>query len=143
MKPIGEVHVAHRPDRVDPLLVRKQNLLRFFYATALSCSGSLALAQHSQHLQRHALLTLTLLGSILAIWALVRFLRAIDEFERQYTHEALKFAFIGMLSLLMLEVFLENFGFQRVPGYGNAALAVIFWSIGLAVSSWRLHWRHE
>jgi hypothetical protein len=135
--------MSSRPDPIDPFVVAKRNLLRIFYAAALVCAGSFAFAQHLRNFQHHALLVLALLGSILAIWALVRFLRVIDEFERQYTHEALKFAFVGMLSLLMLEVFLENFGFPRVPGYGNAALAVISWSIGLAVSSWRLHWRHE
>src|SRR6202171_3290988 len=63
--------------------------------------------------------------------------------RRQYTHEALRFAFIGMLSLLVLEIALESFGFPRVPGYGNAAFAVIFWSLGLAISSWQRHWRHQ
>jgi len=132
-----------RPNPVDPLVVKKQNLLRLFYAIAVGCAAAFALAQYSHNLQRDALLALALLGSVLAIWTLLRFLRVIDEFERQYTHEALRFAFVGMLSLLVLEVALESFGFPRVPGYGNAAFAVIFWSLGLATSSWRRHWRHQ
>jgi tellurite resistance protein TehA-like permease len=101
------------------------------------------LAEYSRNFQRKELLVLALLGSILGIWTLLRFLRYIDEFERQYTHEALRFAFVGMLCLSVLEAFLENFGFPRVPGYGNAAFAVILWSLGLAISSWQRHWRHE
>jgi hypothetical protein len=132
-----------RPNPVDPLVVKKQNLLRLFYAIAVGCAAAFALAQYSHNLQRDALLALALLGSVLAIWTLLRFLRVIDEFERQYTHEALRFAFVGMLSLLVLEVALESFGFPRVPGYGNAAFAVIFWSLGLAISSWQRHWRHQ
>jgi uncharacterized membrane protein YidH (DUF202 family) len=109
----------------------------------MSCAAAFALAQHSHNFLREALLTLALLGSILAIWTLLRFLRVIDEFERQYTHEALRYAFIGMLSLLVLETLLESLGLPRVPGCGNAAVAVIFWSLGLAISSWQRHWRHE
>lgn len=132
-----------RPNPVDPLVVKKQNLLRIFYAAAVSCAATFALAQYLHNFQREVLLALALLGSILAIWTLLQFLRVIDEFERQYTHEALRFAFVGMLSLLVLEVCLESLGFPRVPGYGNAAFAVIFWSLGLAISSWQRHWRHE
>jgi hypothetical protein len=132
-----------RPNPIDPLVVKKRDLLRLFYAAAVGCAAAFALAQYSHNLERDALLALALLGSILAICTLLRFLRVIDEFERQYTHEALRFAFIGMLSLLVLEVSLESFGFPRVPGYGNAAFAVIFWSLGLAISSWQRHWRHQ
>lgn len=135
--------MSSRPNPIDPLVVKKRNLLRLFYAAAVGCASAFALAQYSHNLQRGALLALALLGSILAIWTLLRFLRVIDEFERQYTHEALRFAFVGMLSLLVLEVALENLGLPRVPGYGNAAFAVIFWSLGLAISSWQRHWRHQ
>jgi hypothetical protein len=135
--------VSSRPARIEPLVVNKQNLLRLFYAAAVGTSAAFALAQYLHNLQREALLVFALLGSILAIWTLLRFLRVIDEFERQYTHEALRFAFIGMLCLSVLEATLESLGFPRIPGYGNAAFAVIFWSLGLAISSWQLHWRHE
>jgi hypothetical protein len=135
--------MPYRPNPVDPLVVKKRNLLRLFYAAAVGCAAAFVLAQYSHNFQRDALLALALLGSLLAIRTLLRFLRVIDEFERQYTHEALRFAFVGMLSLLVLEIALESFGFPRVPGYGNAAFAVIFWSLGLAISSWQRHWRHQ
>ncbi len=132
-----------RPDTVDPLVVKKQSLLRVFYASAVGCAAIFVLAQYSHNFQREALLTLSLLGSFFVVWTLVRFLRAIDEFERRYIYEALTFAFIGMLILLIGEAFLESFGFSRVPGYGNAALMLVLWSVGLIVSSWRRHWRYE
>jgi hypothetical protein len=135
--------MSSRPDPLDPLVLKKRNLLRGFYLAAVGCSSAFTLAEYSRNVQRNALLALALLGSLLAIWFLVRFLRVIDEFERQYTHEALRFAFVGMLCLLVLEAFLENFGLPRVPGYGNAAFAVILWSLGLATSSWQQHWRHQ
>jgi hypothetical protein len=132
-----------RPDPVDPLAVKKQSLLRVFYAAALGCAAAFVLAQYSHNFQREALLTLSLLGSSFVVWTLLRFLRAIDEFERRYIYEALTFAFIGMLILLIGEAFLESFGFSRVPGYGNVVLAVVLWSAGLIISSWRRHWRYE
>jgi hypothetical protein len=135
--------MSPRPDPVDPLVLKKRNLLRAFYVTAVGSTAAFTLAAYSHTFQRNALLALALLGSILGIWTLLSFLRVIDEFERQYTHEALRFAFVGILCLLVLEAFLENFGFPRVPGYGNAAFAVILWSLGLATSSWQRHWRHE
>ncbi len=135
--------MSPRPDPIDPLIVKKRDLLRTFYAAAVGCAVAFALARYSHNFQRDALSALALLGSILAIWTLLRFLRIIDEFEQQYINEALRFAFVGMLSVLVLEAFLENFGFPRVPGYGNAAFAVILWSLGLATSSWQRHWRHE
>lgn len=135
--------MSSRPHPADFHVAKKQNLLRLFYAALIGCAAAFGLAEHSDKLQREALLALALLGSILAIWTLLRFLRVIDEFERQYTHDALRFAFVAVLSLLVLEVFLESSGFPHVPAGGNAALAVIFWTIGLAISSWRRHWRHE
>jgi hypothetical protein len=135
--------MSPRPDPVDPLVLKKRNSLRAFYVAAVGSTAAFTLAEYSRTFQRNALLALALLGSILGIWTLLRFLRVIDEFERQYTHEALRFAFVGMLCLLVLEAFLENFGFPRVPAYGNAAFAVILWSLGLATSSWQQHWRHE
>jgi hypothetical protein len=135
--------MSSRPHPTDLHVLKKQKLLRLFYAALLGCAAAFLLAEHSGKLQREALLALAFLGSILAIWTLLRFLRVIDEFERQYTHDALRFAFVAVLSLLVLEVFLESFGFPHVPARENAALAVIFWSIGLVISSWRWHWRHE
>jgi hypothetical protein len=135
--------MALRPDPVDPLVLKKRSLLRVFYAAAVGCSAAFTLAEYSRNFQRNALLALALLASILGIWTLLRFLQNIDEFERLYINEALRFAFVGMLCVLVLEAFLENFGFPRVPGYGNAAFAVILWSLGLATSSWQRHWRHE
>jgi hypothetical protein len=135
--------MSSRPRPTDLHVLKKQKLLRLFYAALLGCAAAFLLAEHSDKLQREALLALALLGSILAIWTLLRFLRVIDEFERQYTLDALRFAFVAVLSLLVLEVFLESFGFPHVPASENAALAVIFWSIGLVISSWRWHWRHE
>jgi hypothetical protein len=72
---------------------------------------------------------------------LVRFLKVIDEFEALYMYGALRTAFVGTLSLLAAEAFLESFGLPRLPAYDNASFAVIFWTVGLATESWQRHWR--
>lgn len=130
-----------RPDPVDPLVIRKRNLLRVFYAGAVGCAIAFTSAEHLPSFWRAALLTVSLAISILAVWTLVRFLRVIDEFEALCMYGALRIAFVGTLCLLALEAFLESFGFPRVPGYGNASCAVLFWSFGMAYTSWRHHWR--
>ena len=130
-----------RPDPVDPLVIQKQNLLRVFYAGSAGCALAFAAAQQLRSIWRDGLLILSLLGSILAVWTLVRFLRVIDEFETRYIYGALSIAFVGTLCLLAVEAFLETFGLPRVPAYCNASCAVILWSLGLAITSWQRYWR--
>lgn len=133
--------MAARPDPVDPLVTRKRNFLRVFYLASAGCALVFAGAQYLRSFWRELLLAVSILCFALAVWTLVRFLRVIDEFEARYMYGALRFAFVGTLSLLAVEAFLESFGFPRVPGYGNASCAVILWSLGLAITSWQQHWR--
>lgn len=133
--------MSPRPDPVDPVVVRKKNLLHLFYASSVGCAIAFAAAQYLRSPWREGMSILSLLTSILAVWTLIRFLRVIDEFEAQYIYGALRFAFVGTLSVLAAETFLENFGFPRVPAYGNASCAVILWTLGLAATSWQRHWR--
>jgi len=46
---------------------------------------------------------LSFLGAILAVIALYRFLRLIDQFEREGTRGALLFALVALLSVLVIE----------------------------------------
>jgi hypothetical protein len=126
---------------LDPAVAQKQRLLRLFYAASAGCAIAFAGTQYLRGLWRYGVLLLSLTAAILALWILVRFLRAIDEFEALYIHGALRFAFVGTLSLLIAEAFLESFGLPRLPAYDNASFAVILWTLGLAITSWQRHWR--
>jgi hypothetical protein len=95
------------------------------------------LADRLHHPQREWLIALAIALAVCAVWSLLRFLRATDEFEKQVNYRALRFAFIGTLIFLLAEAFLEGFGLPRVPQYGNAGLAVVLWSLGLIFSSRR------
>ena len=125
----------------DPKVVQKQNLLRAFYAASVGCAVAFTSGQYALSPWRYGLLVLSLAGAVLAVWILVRFLKVIDEFEALYMYGALRIAFVGTLSLLAAEAFLESFGLPRLPAYDNAFCAVIFWTVGLATESWQRHWR--
>ena len=119
------------------IVARRRNTLRVFYSTAFACAVAVGLAERLPHPQRELLVALGMVLAACAVWCLLRFLRATDEFEKQINYRALKFAFIGLLVCLLAEAFLEGFGLPRVPPYGNAALAIALWSLGLIFSSRR------
>lgn len=133
--------MSTRPAPVDPLAARKQNLLRGFYVSLVGCALAFAGVQYLRAFYREALLLVAVLTSALIVWTLVRFLHVIDEFEVRYIYGALRFAFVGMFCILVIETFLESLGFPRFPAYGNATCVVLLWSLGLAVTSWQRHWR--
>ncbi len=117
------------------IVARRRNTLRLFYSAALGCAVAVGLADRLHHPQREWLVALAIVLAVCAVWCLLRFLRATDEFEKQINYGALKFAFIGLLIFLLAEAFLEGFGLPRVPPYGNAGLAIALWSLGLIFSS--------
>jgi len=130
-----------QPHPVDPQVHTKRTILRRFYFLAFSSAVAFGLASYLHKPLPEILLALSFLGATAAVVMLYRFLELIDQFEREYTRGALLFAFISLLSALVIEAFLEGFGFRRVPAYGNVVLAVVFWSCGLVYSSWQHHWR--
>jgi hypothetical protein len=133
--------MSPRHDPIDPLVLRKQKLLRFFYASCVGCACASAGAQYFRGFWRDGVLVLSFSAAILAIWLLAHFLHVIDEFEARYMYGALRFAFVGTLCLFVAEAFLERFGLPHVPASGNAFCAVILWTLGLAITSWQHHWR--
>src|SRR3974377_2090873 len=125
----------------DPLVLQKRKLLRFFYAASAGCAIVFTGAQYLHPPWRYGLVVLSLGAAVLAVWVLVRFLKVIDEFEALYMYGALRIAFVGTLSLLAAEAFLESLGLPRLPASDNAFCSVIFWTVGLATESWQRHWR--
>ncbi len=130
-----------RPDIIDPLVVRKQHLLLVFMPRLQDAHRRSPRPTTPSGIPRYAFLALSILPSVLGIWTLIRFLRVIDEFEALYLRGALKFAFVGTLSLLAAEAFLESVGLAHMPAYRNAVCAVIFWTVGLITTAWQPHWR--
>lgn len=133
--PSGEVTRASSALR-DELAERRRTILLLFYSGAVLSVMAVVLAGRIP-LFRSPLLGFSLLGAVTAIVLLLRFLRSNDEQERLINYRALTFAFVGTLIFSAAIGFLQSFGFHPVSWLGIPPLMIIFWSIGLILSSWR------
>jgi hypothetical protein len=77
---------------------------------------------------------LPMIGAALAVWAIVRGIRRLDELQRRIQFEALSFAFAGTAFLTFGWGFLENAGQPRFPTFGVWPLMAVLWIIGLAIA---------
>jgi hypothetical protein len=88
-------------------------------------------------LPRAAFIVITLLpmiGAALAVWAIVRGVRRLDELQRRIQFEALAFAFAGTAFLTFGYGFLENAGQPKFPTFGIWPLMAVLWVTGLAIA---------
>ena len=81
-----------------------------------------------------AIMLLPMLGAGLAVWAIVRGHRRLDELQRRVQFEALSFAFAGTAFLTFGWGFLELVGYPRLPAFGIWPLMGALWVAGLAVA---------
>ncbi len=86
-----------------------------------------------------AIMLLPMLGAGLAVWAIVRGHRRLDELQRRVQFEALSFAFAGTAFLTFGWGFLELAGYPRLPAFGIWPLMAVLWVAGLAVARRRYH----
>ena len=114
----------------------RRSALLFFYTGALLSASAIGLIGRIPSF-RTPLFALAVASAGVAIFLLVRFLRANDEREQQINYRALMFAFIGTLVFSAAIGFLQTFGFHPVSWLGIPALMIILWSIGLILYSWR------
>lgn len=84
--------MPHQPFR-DELADRRRSTLLLFYLAALLSVIAVSLVGRILTL-RTPLLVLAVVGAVVAILCLLRFLRSNDEHERQINYRALTFAFI-------------------------------------------------
>ena len=105
-------------------------------------SISITVTRQQPHLSRVAhtgLMLLPMLGAGLAVWAIVRGHRRLDELQRRVQFEALSFAFAGTAFLTFGWGFLELAGYPRLPAFGIWPLMATLWVVGLAVARRRYH----
>ena len=132
---MGEVNLLHQRFRDELAERRKIKLLSFYSAAVLSV---LAVALSSRIATfRLPLLALSVLGAVVTIFLLLRFLRSNDEHERLINYRALTFAFVGTLVFSIAVGFLQSMGFHPISWLGIPPLMIILWSIGLILYSWR------
>lgn len=80
---------------------------------------------------------LLLAPAALLLWAFVQQIRRADELQRRILLEALAVAFAVEFTAAIVFSLLEAFDVPRPPSVFWAALLVISWSVGLAISSRR------
>ena len=120
----------------DDLTGRRRSTLLFFFIAALLSAGTISLDRKIPSF-RTVLFALAVASAGVAIFLLLRFLRANDEREQQINYLALMFAFIGTLVFSTAIGFLQSFGFHPLSWLGIPALMIILWSAGLILYSWR------
>lgn len=89
------------------------------------------------HLQGGALtavMLLPMIGAVLALWAIVRGHRRLDELEQRIQFEALSFAFAGTALLTFGWGFVELAGHPRFPTFGIWPLMAALWLVGQAIA---------
>ena len=127
--------MPHQPFR-DELAERRKMALLSFYSAAVLSVITAALSSRIPTF-RLPLLVLSGLGTISAIFLLLRFLCSNDEHERLINYRALTFAFVGTLLFSAAIGFLQSFGFHPISWLGIPPLMIILWSFGLILYSWR------
>lgn len=81
-----------------------------------------------------ALRLLPMIGAALAVWAIVRGVRRLDELQRRIQFEALAFAFAGTAFLTFGWGFLETAGQPKFPTFGIWPLMATLWIVGLFIA---------
>lgn len=103
-------------------------------AYALLLVGSITLLQnHDPGSPWREMLALSpLLGGFLAIWAILRALRRMDELQRRVQLEALVIAFTGTAILSFAYGFLEGLGYPRLSLFVVWPVMALLWILGAA-----------
>lgn len=95
------------------------------------------LGAHPHNQWRVPVALLPMLPSLLIVSAVLRYLRRVDEMQRQIQLEALGFAFAGTALITFGYGFLEGVGFPRVSAFVVWPVMAILWIVGGFLSRWR------
>lgn len=110
---------------------KQRYLLLWFYGSAAAFSVFLFLSD------RPALRIVTFAVGVFGLWIFYRLLNLADERQKQINHQALQFAFLATLVLLLRAGFVRGFASPQVPCAGILAVMLVAWSTGLILFSWR------
>ncbi len=78
-----------------------------------------------------------LVPSTLALVAVLRFVRSLDEFQQRIQLEGLAFAFLDTMLITLAYGFLENVGLPRPSFIWVAPLMIVLWGFGVGIAAWR------
>lgn len=95
------------------------------------------LSVHADSPWRVPVALIPMLPSLLIVVAVMRYLRRVDELQRQIQLEALGFAFAGTALITFAYGFLEGVGFPRLSAFIIWPVMATLWMIGGIISRWR------
>ncbi|MCV2358268.1 MULTISPECIES: hypothetical protein [Roseateles] len=78
-----------------------------------------------------------MLGGGLAVWAILRQLRRLDELQQRVQFEALALAFAGTAFISFSYGFLEGLGYPRLSMFVIWPLMAVLWMLGLLLAARR------
>lgn len=72
---------------------------------------------------------------LFVVWAVIRFVRTVDEFQKSIHLEAMAFSFLSTVVITLTYGFLENAGLPHFPLVGVPVLMCCLWGVGAALST--------
>ena len=85
----------------------------------------------------YALAFLPIIPSALAMWAVMRYFRVLDELQRRIQLEAVAFSFLGTCLITLTWAFQQNAGLPRFDVSWVAPLLILLWGIGIGIAKRR------
>ncbi len=86
---------------------------------------------------RYPIAILPVIPAILAMWAVIRGVRSLDELQRRIQFEAIIFSFLATCLLTLTWGFLQNAGLPHADVLWVAPLLITLWGVGLGIAHWR------
>jgi hypothetical protein len=80
---------------------------------------------------------LPIIPSAFAMWAFMRYFRALDELQRRIQLEAVAFSFLATCLITLTWAFQQNAGLPRFDVSWVAPLLIVLWSLGLVIAKQR------
>jgi hypothetical protein len=74
---------------------------------------------------------------LFVVWAVIQFVRSMDELQKAIHFEAVTFSFLMTAVVTLTYGFLENAGFQRISVMYVPVLMCILWGVGSGLASRR------
>ena len=86
---------------------------------------------------RYPIALLPVIPAALAMWAVIRGVRGLDELQRRIQFEAVVFSFLTTCLLTLTWGFLQNAGLPQLDVIWIAPLLIILWGLGLGIAHGR------
>jgi hypothetical protein len=95
------------------------------------------LKSHERTVLGYGIAFLPIVPSAFAMWAFLRFFRAMDELQRRIQFEGLAFSFLATCLISLTWGFLQNAGLPRFDVVWVAPVLIALWGVGTCIAKRR------